>query len=50
MLMEEIENIGRIRDCFYTMFVSGSRRKEAHLFYEAVGYDLDLVQGFKKYL
>lgn len=49
-LMEEIEEIGRKRDCYYTMFVSGGQRKEAHQFYEAIGYDLDFVQGFKKYL
>lgn len=50
MLMEEIERIGRNRKCYYTMFVSGDHRKEAHQFYKAVGYDLDSVQGFKKYL
>lgn len=50
MLMEEIEKIGRKRNCYYTMFVSGSHRKEAHLFYKAIGYDLDFVQGFKKFL
>lgn len=49
-LMEEIEEIGRERECFYTMFVSGGHRKEAHKFYKAIGYDLDFVQGFKKYL
>ena len=49
-LMEEIEEIGRKRNCYYTMFVSGGHRKESHKFYEAVGYDLDSVQGFKKYL
>ena len=49
-LMEEIEKIGRQRECYYTMFVSGGHRKEAHQFYKSVGYDLDLVQGFKKYL
>lgn len=49
-LMEEIEEIGRERNCYYTMFVSGSHRKEAHQFYKAIGYDLDFVQGFKKYL
>lgn len=49
-LMEEIEKIGRKRNCYYTMFVSGGHRKESHKFYEAVGYDLDFVQGFKKYL
>jgi len=49
-LMEEIEEIGQQRECYYTMFVSGSHRKEAHQFYKSVGYDLDMVQGFKKYL
>jgi len=49
-LMEEIEGIGRKRECYYTMFVSGVHRKEAHQFYDAIGYDLDFVQGFKKYL
>jgi len=49
-LMEEIEGIGRKRECYYTMFVSGVHRKEAHQFYKAIGYDLDFVQGFKKYL
>lgn len=49
-LMKEIEEIGRKRKCYYTMFVSGGHRKNAHQFYKAVGYDLDLVQGFKKYL
>ncbi len=50
MLMEEIEEVGRKRECYYTMFVSGGHRKEAHQFYEAIGYDLDFVQGFKKFL
>lgn len=50
MLMEEIEGIGRKVNCYYTMFVSGGHRKDAHQFYEAIGYNLDFVQGFKKYL
>ena len=50
MLMEEIEGIGRKENCYYTMFVSGGHRKDAHQFYEAIGYNLDFVQGFKKYL
>lgn len=50
MLMEEIEEIGQKRNCYYTMFVSGGHRKEAHQFYKTCGYDLDFVQGFKKYL
>lgn len=49
-LMQEIEEIGRNRNCYFTMFVSAGHRKEAHKFYEAIGYNVDLVQGFKKYL
>ncbi|WP_425800955.1 GNAT family N-acetyltransferase [Desulfitobacterium sp. Sab5] len=49
-LMKEIEEIGRKKECYYTMLVSGGHRKEAHQFYHAIGYDLDLVKGFKKYL
>jgi len=49
-LMGEIEGMGRKRKCYYTMFVSGSHRKDAHRFYESIGYDLESVQGFKKYL
>jgi ribosomal protein S18 acetylase RimI-like enzyme len=49
-LMFEIEKIGKERNCYYTMFVSGAQRKEAHKFYESLGYKLDEVQGFKKYL
>ncbi|MDQ7094805.1 GNAT family N-acetyltransferase [Desulfosporosinus sp. PR] len=50
ILMKEIEEVGRKRGCYYTMFVSAGHRKEAHKFYEAIGYELDFVQGFKKYL
>lgn len=49
-LMTEIERIGKEKNCYYTMFVSGAQRKEAHKFYESLGYKLDEVQGFKKYL
>ncbi|AHF07390.1 GNAT family N-acetyltransferase [Desulfitobacterium metallireducens] len=49
-LMEEIEKIGRTRNCYYTMLVSAGHRKGAHKFYEAIGYNVDLVRGFKKYL
>ena len=31
-------------------FISDAHRKEAHQFYESLGYKLDEVQGFKKYL
>jgi GNAT superfamily N-acetyltransferase len=49
-LLNAIEEAGRTRNCYYTMFVSGMKRKDAHAFYESAGYDLDMVQGFKKYL
>lgn len=49
-LMLELERIGKERNCYYTMFVSGAQRKEAHKFYKTIGYKLDEVQGFKKYL
>jgi ribosomal protein S18 acetylase RimI-like enzyme len=49
-LMLEIEKIAKERNCYYTMFVSGAQRKEAHKFYESLGYKLNEVQGFKKYL
>jgi predicted N-acetyltransferase YhbS len=49
-LMERIEEIATDNKCNYIMFVSRIDRKEAHKFYESVGYGLDVVQGFKKYL
>jgi Predicted acetyltransferase len=49
-LMLEIEKIGRNKNCYYIMFVSGMQRKAAHQFYQTLGYKLDEVQGFKKYL
>lgn len=49
-LVLEMEKIGRERDCHYIMFVSGAQRRDAHQFYESLGYKLDVVQGFKKYL
>jgi GNAT superfamily N-acetyltransferase len=49
-LMQAIERLGKERNCYYTMFVSGTHRKDAHRFYESLGYRLDEVQGFKKYL
>lgn len=49
-LMMYIEDEARKRDCSLTMLVSGYQRKEAHLFYEKLGYGNDVVKGFKKYL
>lgn len=49
-LVKYIENCARERNCYYIMLVSLLKRKEAHDFYESIGYRLGVVQGFKKYL
>lgn len=49
-LMNYLENYAHEINCSYTMLVSSSYRKESHKFYESVGYDIDAVQGFKKYI
>lgn len=49
-LMSYIEDRARECNCYFTMFTSTAKRKEAHAFYESIGYPKDVVQGFKKYL
>lgn len=49
-LMSFIEDFARKNDCYFTMLVSAFRRKDAHKFYESIGYNNDVVKGFKKYL
>lgn len=49
-LIEAIEEEARLNHCTYTMLVSSSYRKDAHRFYESVGYSPDVVQGYKKIL
>ncbi|RII33693.1 GNAT family N-acetyltransferase [Clostridium chromiireducens] len=49
-LMSFIEKYAQKRECYFTMLVSAYRRKEAHKFYEAIGYNNDVVKGYKKYL
>lgn len=49
-LMSFIEEYGRMRNCYFTMLVSAFRRKDAHKFYESIGYANDVVKGYKKYL
>jgi GNAT superfamily N-acetyltransferase len=49
-LVQYIENCARERNCYYIMLVSLAKRKEAHTFYESIGYKLGVVEGFKKYL
>ena len=48
-LMRSIEKICVDRNCYYTIFVSGAKRKEAHKFYESIGYSPDAAKGFKKF-
>jgi GNAT superfamily N-acetyltransferase len=49
-LMKRIEKIAVERGCYLIQFVSSANRKDAHRFYQSVGYALDVVQGFRKYL
>jgi len=49
-LMTFTEEYAIERNCYFTMLVSAYKRKEAHKFYESIGYGEDVVKGFKKYL
>ncbi|RUS45885.1 GNAT family N-acetyltransferase [Cohnella sp. AR92] len=49
-LMEAIEGVAKERDCYYIIFVSGGQRKEAHAFYEKLGFKDEQVEGFRKHL
>ncbi|WP_246072902.1 GNAT family N-acetyltransferase [Paenibacillus dokdonensis] len=49
-LMAEIEQIARDKGCAYIIFVSGEKRKEAHIFYEKLGYRDEQAEGFRKHL
>lgn len=50
MMITYIESIAKERNCRYIIFVSAVERIEAHKFYESLGYELNKVKGFKKYL
>lgn len=49
-LIGYIEECAREKNCKFVMFTSLAKRKEAHRFYESLGYSLNVTQGFKKYL
>jgi len=49
-LMAAMEVIARERECWYIILVSGEQRKEAHIFYEALGYREEKVEGYRKHL
>ncbi|MNW43199.1 Predicted N-acetyltransferase YhbS [Fontibacillus panacisegetis] len=48
-LMAKIEIIARDRNCYYIIFVSGGQRKEAHAFYEKLGFKDEKVEGYRKH-
>ncbi|WP_151734876.1 GNAT family N-acetyltransferase ['Paenibacillus yunnanensis' Narsing Rao et al. 2020] len=49
-LMDRLEAMAHERDCSYIILVSGDKRKEAHVFYEALGYREEKVEGYRKHL
>ncbi len=49
-LMAEIERIAIEKDCAYMILVSGEKRKEAHVFYEKLGFRDEQVEGYRKHL
>lgn len=49
-LMLKIEHIAKDLGCAYIILVSGDQRKEAHRFYEKLGFRDELVQGYRKHL
>lgn len=50
MLVDYIEVQAREKNCYFIMLMSLMKRKEAHRFYEALGYSTEVAQGYKKYL
>nr|WP_320147200.1 GNAT family N-acetyltransferase [uncultured Anaeromusa sp.] len=48
-LVEYVEAEARTRDCYFAMLMSLAKRKEAHAFYESMGYSTRISLGFKKY-
>ncbi len=49
-LLIRLEEISKHKECFFIQFCSSMFRKEAHGFYEAMGYKNDVVKGYRKYL
>ena len=49
-LMKELESFAVNHDCNYIIFVTESERKDAHRFYQSLGYKSDAYKGFKKRL
>ena len=49
-LFQAIEDAAREKGCYLIQFLSSIHRKEAHQFYEALGYGPDVARGFRKFL
>lgn len=49
-LVEYIEEQARVKNCYFIMLMSLVKRKEAHQFYETLGYSANIAKGYKKYL
>ncbi|WP_145328829.1 GNAT family N-acetyltransferase [Paenibacillus xylanexedens] len=49
-LMLKLEHIAKDLGCAYIILVSGDQRKEAHRFYEKLGFGDEKVQGYRKHL
>ncbi len=47
MIMQELDRYAHSNNCEYSILVSSGFRKNAHKFYESMGYDDD-VRGFRK--
>lgn len=50
MLVNYVEAKAHEHKCSFIMLLSAAKRKEAHKFYESIGYSQDVSLGFKKYL
>ncbi|MBP2636521.1 MAG: GCN5-related N-acetyltransferase [Firmicutes bacterium] len=50
ILVSYIEEHARKQNCYFIMLMSLTKRKDAHSFYESVGYSKTISYGFKKYL
>lgn len=48
-LMIHAEQIAKERSCEYMIFVSGDQRREAHIFYESLGFKEEAVEGYRKH-
>lgn len=49
-MLLDLEDRAKRQGCSYIILVSGDQRKEAHKFYEALGYGEDKAKGFRKFL